>query len=58
MKITDRMRLDWIGVNGFPFIFFDGEWHSHEDAVGVSGRTIRQAIDAAIRAEKNPRRGE
>ena len=42
MKITDKMRLDWLISSGFM------KW------LGIDGTLYgaRQAIDAAIRAEK------
>ena len=58
MRITDKMRLDWVArgdnrtyVSGYPdrdgFYTFDGSMRA-----GIWFSTLRQAIDAAIRAER------
>lgn len=54
MKITDKMRLDWLKKSWGVFLYAGGEWEASSDLVkyGPRKRTPRQAIDAAIRAEK------
>lgn len=52
MKITDKMRLNWISEN-----VGRGSWVSVLDEIYKSGydfprTSLRQAIDAAIRAQK------
>ena len=59
MKITDKMRLDWLIRNIFGYTdapdkkrywSFETQWLDP----ALRGRSIRQAIDAAIRAgERN-----
>ena len=54
MKITDKMRLDWILLRRAEVIsdyeecsvFLPGEYEP------ITGRSVRRAIDAAIRSEK------
>ena len=73
MKITDKMRLDMLDAlarRGTPGGFFlvnptDGALHrmDREDTpdryadICSYGKTVRQAIDTAIRAEKNRKEG-
>lgn len=60
MKISDKERLDWIeerGANVRPGGF--KAWQVCTAYVGwmENKRTLRQAIDAALRAERKAKRG-
>lgn len=56
MKITDKIRLDWLSKrttgSNVPEIFEARISHSRSEPA----YTLRQAIDAAIRAEKRGRK--
>ena len=61
MKITDKMRLDWMEKENADVVELAGGDHvilQSDEIMGLPphprGKTIRQAIDAAIRAgERN-----
>lgn len=52
MKITDKMRLDFISGTGQGVINTEGEWSVR----GYIGSTPREAIDAAIRAQQREKK--
>ena len=61
MKITDKMRLGWANKNGYCFgRNSDGSWWvdavRDEHGWSIKHKTLRQAIDAAIRAERRGKR--
>ena len=60
MKITDKMRMDWLEKTGSPCGIGKGsgfhpnlKWKYMETPFG----TLREAIDAAIRDEKKRKEG-
>ena len=55
MKITDKMRLDWAQKNASSITFCHGAHAQVYTGIQYTrGDTLRQAIDAAIRAgERN-----
>ena len=58
MKITDKMRLDWLMKNEVSVMNYEGEYWIH-DGTGSFPKTVRDSgrssIDAAILAERKPR---
>lgn len=69
MKVTDKMRLDWLAQQGvesaLPWVarrsVTGRGYRLHQDAglaqgIDGLGDTPREAIDAAIRAAKKPSR--
>lgn len=58
---TDKERLDWLERTGITIVadwrYSDGGWFANSSDVGFAAqKTYRQAIDAAMRAEKKARR--
>lgn len=62
-KITDKMRLDWLTKEGqflrLDTLYIEPIWtlDSYYNKT-VFGKTPRQAIDAAIKAERDSRKGK
>lgn len=56
-RITDKQRLNWLSVNC--------RWIEQDGVIGIGllpsesedGQTVRQAIDVAVRAERQKKRG-
>lgn len=59
MKITDKMRLDFIGRRGHRLMTWEMPAGFLVKVLSVdhTGKTLRQAIDAAIRSERSARKG-
>ena len=51
MKITDKMRLDWLS-NGSGIDWIDTKVQVYNENNSWQGNTLRQAIDTAIKAER------
>lgn len=52
---TDKERLDWVSKSSYGATLFGGEWEVAPVDSGANvwvGKTLRQAIDAAMRNEK------
>lgn len=56
MKITDKMRLDWLSRNLWSFYSGDcfqlNSIHGDQDGYSYARSSPRKAIDAAIKQEK------
>ncbi len=57
MKITDKRRMDWIANNPHGLHFYGENIQRWANPYVTYGRfkTIRKAVDAAIRAEEKKR---
>ena len=56
-KPTDKERLDWFGKSGtvlWGSAIRPPQFHAYKFGKGGYGRTVRQAIDAAMRQERRP----
>lgn len=53
MKITDKMRLDWLGRQRRAYGNYFGKGLIFLAHFPKESRALRTAIDAAIRAEKS-----
>ena len=58
-KITDKERLDWMDAdNGYSLYPQDTNWQLVVGDKCRNHKSLRGAIDAAIRAERKNRRGK
>jgi len=61
MRITDKMRLDWMTKNPDDIFYSRSHrkpWELGKQPLDSAHKTLRAAIDAAIRAERQARRGK
>ena len=56
--ITDKMRLDWLSLNGRTLKKNDRPWTAQFKLPLYGPLTLRTAIDAAIRASRGGRNGK
>lgn len=58
-KITDKMRMDFLSKQdaAYKVFGFGGHWEVrldvHDEVPNFMGKTLRQAINAAIKKEKS-----